>query len=31
MPATVVQSNPRVYKNIGKVAVTRGPLLYCLE
>lgn len=31
MPATAVQSNPRVYKNIGKVAVTRGPLVYCLE
>ena len=31
MPATLVRANPRVYEDAGKVAVTRGPLVYCLE
>jgi DUF1680 family protein len=31
MPVSLVQANPRVRQNIGKVAVTRGPLVYCLE
>ena len=31
IPVSLVQANPRVRQNIGKVAVTRGPLVYCLE
>jgi DUF1680 family protein len=31
MPAGLVESNPRVRDNRGKVALTRGPLVYCLE
>ncbi len=31
MPAEEVRANPRVREDIGKVAVTRGPLVYCLE
>lgn len=31
MPVTIVQSNPKVRENIGKVAVMRGPIVYCLE
>ena len=31
MPVSFVSANPRVYENAGKVAVTRGPLVYCLE
>ncbi|GHV16256.1 hypothetical protein FACS189493_1790 [Spirochaetia bacterium] len=31
MPVSFVQANPKVRQNIGKVAVTRGPLVYCLE
>lgn len=27
----VIRSNPRVRENIGKVAVMRGPVVYCLE
>jgi DUF1680 family protein len=31
MPVQVISSNPRVRSNIGKVAVMRGPIVYCLE
>ena len=31
MPVTVVSSNPLVRENIGKAAVMRGPVVYCLE
>ncbi len=31
MPSQVVQANPRVSDNVGRVAVQRGPLVYCLE
>lgn len=31
MPVTIVEANPLVREDIGKVAVMRGPLVYCLE
>lgn len=31
MPVRVVHANPRVQENTGRVAIQRGPLLYCLE
>ena len=31
MPVTLVESNPHVRDNRGKAAVTRGPVVYCLE
>lgn len=31
MPVLEVKSNPRVRNNIGKVALQRGPIVYCLE
>jgi len=31
MPVEVICSNPIVRENIGKVAVMRGPIVYCLE
>lgn len=31
MMPVLLQSNPRVVYNLGKVAIKRGPLLYCLE
>ena len=31
MPAQFVRANPRVRADIGKVAVVKGPLVYCLE
>jgi len=31
MPVRVVRANPRVGDDIGKVAVMRGPVVYCLE
>jgi DUF1680 family protein len=31
MPVRFVRSNPNVRGNIGKVAVRRGPVVYCLE
>jgi DUF1680 family protein len=31
MPVTLVRANPRIYEDAGKVAVQRGPLVYCLE
>ena len=31
MPVEVMQVNPRVPEDVDKVAVTRGPVVYCLE
>ena len=31
MPVALVRANPRVREDAGKVAVARGPLVYCLE
>jgi len=31
MAAEVLASNPRVAENLGRVAVQRGPIVYCLE
>lgn len=31
MPVTFVTSNPAVHENGGKIAVTRGPVVYCAE
>jgi DUF1680 family protein len=31
MPARFVEANPRVRENIGKLALVRGPVVYCLE
>ncbi len=31
MPVEVIQANPKVRANAGKVALQRGPLVYCLE
>ncbi len=31
MPVRMMESNPRVSENVGRVALMRGPLLYCLE
>ena len=31
MPVELVRANPRVYEDAGKLAVARGPLVYCLE
>ena len=31
MPVQVVEANPRVVDDLGRVAVQRGPLVYCLE
>ncbi|VBB05741.1 six-hairpin glycosidase [Lucifera butyrica] len=31
MPVEIVHAHPRVRENIGKVAIQRGPLIYCLE
>jgi len=31
MPAQVLEANPRVADDTGRVAVQRGPLVYCLE
>ena len=31
MPVCVVRANPRVADDIGKVAVMRGPVVYCIE
>jgi DUF1680 family protein len=31
MPVTLVESNPRVRANAGKLALVRGPVVYCLE
>jgi len=31
MPAVAVRCDPRVRQNVGRVAVMRGPVVYCLE
>lgn len=31
MPVQLVRANPRVREDIGKTAVMRGPVVYCLE
>lgn len=31
MPVSIVRANPHVREDIGKVAVMRGPVVYCLE
>jgi DUF1680 family protein len=31
MSVSIIRANPRVSENIGKVAITRGPFVYCLE
>lgn len=31
MPVTVIQCNSNVHDNAGRVAVTRGPIVYCAE
>ncbi len=31
MPVRLIQSNPKVRRNSGKVAIQRGPIIYCLE
>jgi DUF1680 family protein len=31
MPVSFARANPKVRENIGKTAVTRGPVVYCLE
>ncbi len=31
MPVRLISANPRVRADVGKVAVMRGPLVYCLE
>jgi DUF1680 family protein len=31
MPVNLVETNPHVRENAGKIAVTRGPIVYCLE
>ncbi len=31
MPVQVIHSHPSVRENIGKVAIMRGPIVYCLE
>jgi DUF1680 family protein len=31
MPVTLVEANPHVREDTGKAAVTRGPVVYCLE
>jgi len=31
MPVTILEANPRIREDIGKVAVKRGPIVYCLE
>jgi len=31
MPVTVIQCNPNVHDNAGRIAITRGPVVYCAE
>ena len=31
MPVSFVSAHPRIYEDAGKAAVSRGPLVYCLE
>ena len=31
MPVSFLSANPRIYEDAGKAAVSRGPIIYCLE
>lgn len=31
LPVRLIYANPRVFENIGRVAVMRGPVVYCME
>lgn len=31
MPALVMNANPMVRENVGKIAIVKGPIVYCLE
>ncbi len=31
MPVKIVAANPKVHENAGRIAVTRGPVVYCAE
>ncbi|MDF2878648.1 MAG: hypothetical protein K0S30_1744 [Clostridia bacterium] len=31
MPVQLIQAHPKVRENAGKIAITRGPLVYCVE
>ena len=31
MPVTLLEANPQVREDLGKICVTRGPIVYCLE
>ena len=31
MPVTAIQCNPKAHENAGKIAITRGPVVYCAE
>ncbi len=31
MPVRLIYAHPKAYENIGRVAVTRGPVVYCME
>lgn len=31
MPVSFISANPRIYQDAGRIAVARGPLVYCLE
>ncbi len=31
MPVAINTSNPKVRENIGRIAISRGPIIYCLE
>ncbi|MCA1606953.1 MAG: glycoside hydrolase family 127 protein, partial [Acidobacteria bacterium] len=31
MPVKLIEANPRVHEDYGRIAVQRGPLVYCLE
>ena len=31
MPVEIMESDPRVKENVGKRAIQRGPLVYCIE
>ncbi len=31
MPVEIIESNPQVRENAGKIALQRGPIVYCLE
>lgn len=31
MPVRILEANPRVREDMGKVAIARGPIVYCLE